>query len=69
MAEFKLFTEEFKVARAFIADTIAACAPLKVKSPLWKSANAFARALLAGIQVALMPEVCAEVPDAILLRA
>jgi hypothetical protein len=34
MVVFKAFTEEFKLARVFIADWMAAYAPLKLKLPL-----------------------------------
>jgi hypothetical protein len=34
MVPFKVFTEEFKASREFIADWIAAYAPLKLKLPL-----------------------------------
>ncbi len=69
MVAFKLLKEEFKVSRVFIADWIAAYAPLKLKLPLWRAANAYARVLFAWIKAVLEPEVevCVEVPDVILV--
>jgi len=57
MVAFKVFTEEFKLERVFIADWIAAYAPLKLKLPLWRPANAYARVLFAWIKVVVKPEV------------
>jgi hypothetical protein len=70
MVAFKVFTEEFKVSREFIADWIAAYAPLKLKLPLWRPANAYARVLFAWIKVVVKPEVevCVEVLEVIELR-
>ena len=69
MEAFKLLKEEFKSAKFYIADWIAAYAPLKLKLPLWRPANAYARVLFAWIKVVLEPEVevCVEVPDVILV--
>jgi hypothetical protein len=70
MVVFKLFIEEFKVSRVYIADWIASYAALKLKLPLWRPANAYARVLFAWSKVLVKPEVevCVEVPDVILLR-
>ena len=57
MLSFKLFTEEFKSAKFYIADWIAAYAPLKLKLPLWRPANAYARVLFAWSKVVVKPEV------------
>ena len=57
MEAFKVFTEEFKLERVFIADWIAAYAPLKLKLPLWRPENAYARVLFASIKVVVKPEV------------
>jgi hypothetical protein len=57
MVAFKVFTEEFKLERVFIADWIAAYAPLKLKLPLWRPANANARVLFAWSKVVVKPEV------------
>ncbi len=71
MVLFKLFTEVFKEAKFYIADWIAAYAPLKLKLPLWRPANAYARVLFAWSKVVVKPEVeievCVEVPDVILV--
>ena len=62
-----MFTEAFKESRVFIADWIAAYAPLKLKLPLWRPAYAYARVLFAAIKVVVKPEVevCVEVLDPI----
>jgi hypothetical protein len=57
MEEFKVFTEEFKAAKFYIADWIAAFAAFKLMSPLWRPANAYERASFAWSKVVVKPEV------------
>jgi len=68
MVVFKAFTEEFKLARVFIADWMAAYAPLKLKLPLWRPANAYARVLFAASKLVVKPVVWGGVPYVIVVR-
>ena len=58
------------MTKVFIADWIAAYAALKLKFPLWRPSNAYARVLFAAIKVVLKPEVevCVEESDVKLER-
>ena len=69
MEAFKLLKEEFKSAKFYIADWIAAFAAFKLMSPLWRPANAYERASFAWSKAVVKPEVevCVEVPDVILM--
>ena len=70
MLSFKVFTEEFKAAKFYIADWIAAFASFKLMSPLWRPANAYERASFAWSKVVVKPEVevCVGVLEVIKLR-